>query len=334
MSRLTTFLVLRVLMALGHLAPDTACRLGGGLGVLAFHLRVRRRVATCMVQRGVGLAGPARAKVLRRSYASMGANFLEVWSAGRPGGIGTGLTVLNPRWMGAMHRRHPGCVLVMPHLGSWDLAAYAMGRIFTVLSYAKVQHNLAVDRLLNQRRTALGQTILLTGQGDRTAAVRALRALRSGQALALLADQRPSKDEAEAARFLGQPAWCHSGPAFFARRAGVPLMGGCCLRIRAGRSVMVVGRPWTPAAEVPTSVVTQQVMDHLTSWIRAHPGQYFWQHRRFRGDEPTMADIAGSDGASIAAIRGERMEPPPTSAILGMSEASTPRPRDPATPRP
>ncbi len=295
MSRLLTLLVLRILRALGHLAPDTACRLGGTLGVLAFHLRVRRRVATQLVQRCVGLAGPARARVLRRSYASMGANFLEVWSAGRPGGIGTGLTVLNPRWISLMHRRHPACVLVMPHLGSWDLAAHGIGRTFTVLSIGKVQHNPAVDLLLNQRRNALGQTMLLTGPGERTAAVRAMRGLRSGQALALLADQRPSKDEAEAARFLGQPAWCHSGPAFFARRVGAPLMDGCCLRIRAGRSVLVVGRAWRPAAELSSSVVTQQVMDRLTALIRAHPGQYFWQHRRFRGDEPGD-NVTGSVG--------------------------------------
>ena len=77
----------RLLFALlNRLAADTACRLGGTLGVLAWRLGLRRRVVNEQLSACLGLRGEARAQVARRCYASMGANFLQVWTTGGPDG--------------------------------------------------------------------------------------------------------------------------------------------------------------------------------------------------------------------------------------------------------
>jgi KDO2-lipid IV(A) lauroyltransferase len=264
---------------LGRLAADTADRVGGTLGVLAWRLGIRRAHCTRLVAECLGLRGAARARVLRRAYATMGANFLAVWTIGGPDGPERHLRPLNPRWLAALHRAGRGgrgLVTITPHLGSWDAGALALQALVgPVLAYAKPQHDPAVDTLLNARRSATGVQILITHRGDRTEAVRVLRALRSGGVAGLIADQRPYTEDAEAAWFLGRPAWCHPGAGFFAAKARVQVAAGCCLRERAGRFVFFVGRP-------RDGVGTQQAMDLLSALIAAVPGQYFWMHHRFK----------------------------------------------------
>lgn len=267
------------LRLLGRLAGDTADRVGGSLGVLAWHLGVRRAHCTRLLAGCLGLRGPARARVLRRAYATMGANFLAVWTIGGPDGPERHIRALAPRHLARLHRARragSGLVTITPHLGSWDAGALGLQAfVGPVLAYAKPQHDPAVDALLNARRSATGVAILITHRGDRTEAVRVLRALRAGGVAGLIADQRPYTEDAEPAWFLGRPAWCHPGAGFFAAKARVPAAAGCCLRERAGRFVFFLGRE-------RASLGTQAAMDLLSALIAAHPGQYFWMHHRFK----------------------------------------------------
>ena len=102
---LTRLLVLPLLRALSGLAVDTASRLGGMLGVLVFHLGVRRRVASDLVARTLGLRGGRRRAVVRRSYASMGASFTEPWTIGGVDGGERHLATGNPAWLAQVLRR-------------------------------------------------------------------------------------------------------------------------------------------------------------------------------------------------------------------------------------
>ena len=275
-GRLDRWLVLPVLGMLGLLAADTADRLGGWLGVLAFHAGLRRRQSAALMRLTLGLRGPRRARLLRQAYASMGANFLNVWTIGGVQGPERRLRMLAPRWTARLLARHPGAVALTLHLGSWDagaLAVQALGR--NVVAYAKELHSPAVDAALNARRQATGVVIHHARRGDRTEAVRILRALRGQAWLGLLADQRPISEEAEAAWLLGQPAWCHPGAAFFAGKARVPLIPMCCVRTAAGRYALFTGHPLAVTS-------TQGAMDAVSALIAAVPGQYFWMHHRFK----------------------------------------------------
>lgn len=264
--------------SLRRLAADTACRVGGALGVLAWRLGIRRRVVRAQLAACLGVRGTARARLARRAYAHIGAQFLAVWTIGGVEGPERGVRVLTPRWLALLARRCPAAVFVTAHLGDWDMAAHALAHHWPrVLVYAKALHDPPLDAALNERREAAGVSVVLVRADDRSGAVQALRALRAGAALGMLADQRPH--HGREARFLGRRALCFDGPAVFARRAGVPIIPGCCLRVRAGRSVVWVGRPIPPT--LPHDELVQRTMDALSALILAHPGQYFWHHRRF-----------------------------------------------------
>ena len=275
-------------MLLGYarsIASDTACRCGGALGVAAWRLGVRRRLVSRTIGETIGISGRARALIARQAYATIGANFLEIWTAGGVDGIEHHALPANPAWMRLVQARHPGIVLATLHLGSWDGAVIGGRSCFTrVLAYAKAQHSPGVDEALNHCREVTGAEVLLTRQGDRTGAVTVLKALRTGGAVGLLADQRPRKSEGTPARFLGQATWCHPGPAFFAQRSKVWLVPAFALRVRADLTRVYVLRPFSVEGMDPEAA-TQRVMDTLSALIAAFPGQYFWHHRRF-GAEP------------------------------------------------
>lgn len=280
------------LSSLQLLAADTASRLGGSLGVLAWRMGVRRRLVNETLQRALGLNGPARARVTRRAYATMGANFIEIWTAGGVDGIERHAHAANPQWMRLVQARHPGLVIAASHIGSWDGAVMACRPHLTrLVVYAKAQHNPAMDELLNQRRSVAGTEILLTRQGDRTGAVTVLKVLRDGGgAVGLLTDQRPRREEATPATFLGIPAYCHPGPAFFAQRARAWVVPAFALRVRAGETRAYMLRPFEVTG-MSAEAATQRIMDALSAVITAFPGQYFWHHRRF-GDTPDNCPAA------------------------------------------
>jgi lauroyl/myristoyl acyltransferase len=264
---------------------DTADRLGGWFGVLAFHLGVRRRHCARLVELTLGMRGPQRARVLRQAYASMGANFLAVWTIGGVDGAERHLSWSSPLWTRRIMERSHGAVVLTLHGGNWDAGGLAVqGGGTQLLVYGKELHNPAVDAALNARRQATGLIVQHARRGDRTGALKVLRALREGAWLGLLADQRPMTEEGEAAWFLGRPAWCHPGAAFFASKARVPVIPMCCLRVAAGRYRTFTARPRDPAM-----ASTQWAMDAVSAMIRLVPGQYFWMHHRFKVQPDGMA---------------------------------------------
>lgn len=303
------------LSALNHLASDTACRVGGGLGVLTWHLGIRRRTANQTITRCLGLRGRARAVVMRQSYATMGANFLDVWTIGGPAGPEKNALSINPLWMAAALRRHGNGVFVTPHIGNWDMGAYALAQTgIPVTVYAKAQHNQGLDLHLNKVRARMQVRVLLLTPGEKTGAVKAIRELRRGGILGILADQKPS--EGVPASFLGIATRCHEGPAFFARKVGVPIIPGLSLRTRAGSSQMFIGRPFVVSGDNTADV--QRTMDLMSAMIASFPGQFFWQHRRFpdevvalsqRSEEPWR-----TQGLRLLGIRDSAATRPGSSA--------------------
>jgi len=122
LHRCLTVPLIRLLFGVG---VDTADRAGAALGVLVFHLGLRRKVVSANIALTLGVRGVTRRDIARRSYATMGANFLSIWTFGGPHGPQSGVRWLNPLWMAHLQRVSPGRVMLSPHLGSWDVAGMA-----------------------------------------------------------------------------------------------------------------------------------------------------------------------------------------------------------------
>ena len=175
-----------------------------------------------------------------------------------------------------------GFILVIPHMGNWDLAG--VGASLTgipVFVVAARQRNPLTDAFLNRMRNAQGMEGVMR---DENVVKRVLRGLHHGRVLAFLTDLR-SRTPGMKVRFLGKEANVVAGLGLFARQAKVPIFPGYVRRDGWGRHVWHFEEPIRPDLALPKEQdwnrMTQQVMDIFDGAIRQYPDQYFWYNRRW-----------------------------------------------------
>jgi len=178
-------------------------------------------------------------------------------------------------------------ILVSGHFGNFEITSYMLG-LFGFPSYtiARRLDNPYLDRYLNGFRSAYGQFILpKEGSSAQIDSV-----LRSGGAIALLGDQSAGPKGCWV-DFLGRPASCHKAVALFTLLGRAPLLVsfgkriGGPLEIEMG--VYAVADPEVGGNELAgVKSLTQWYNDRLEEIIRTAPEQYWWVHRRWKGQPP------------------------------------------------
>lgn len=278
----------------GVLAPFGP-RAGGGMaaaiaGLGYSPLRIRRGV----VERQIAAAFPelhARgvARIARESYENLGRVAIEAMLLSR----GSARGVLDrfhpsPEWevVERAHARGRGVVLVAGHLGNWELSgAYVAARGVVVHPVARGMSNPLADAFIRRTRERLGMRIM----HDQEAVRRVPRVLRDGHAVGILADQATVGLASTFVLFFGRPAKTPRGAAVFALRGGAPVVMIHALRQPDGRyefvaEEIVVTRSADRERDVDEIIVRfSQALERL---VRRHPGQYFWQHRRWKHQPP------------------------------------------------
>jgi KDO2-lipid IV(A) lauroyltransferase len=192
----------------------------------------------------------------------------------------------------AAHAQGRGVLVLVPHLGSFELALVA-------LALEDVRVTVVVRPLSNRRvsrdvETARGRTgaEILTHRG---AARRMLAALREGRCVVVVNDQYTRRSEGIFAPFFGVQASTSPGPAMLSLRSGAPVVPLYTVRISRDRHRAV----YLPAIEPEPSGdrmkdiarATERHNAVLESIIRQHPEQWMWGHRRFRHSPDIEGDV-------------------------------------------
>jgi KDO2-lipid IV(A) lauroyltransferase len=191
-----------------------------------------------------------------------------------------------------------GLVVMTGHLGNWELGgAWTAARGVPIEAVVQVQRNRRFDEDLREVRERVWMKTIPKQDAPRGV----LKALRAGHLVALVADQNLSRGGIFV-EFFGRLASTAKGPATFALRTGAPLWIGAALRVR-GQSTPYRLRfqriDVTPTGDTEADIrrMTEAYTQVLESWIRSHPEQYFWHHRRWKtrpeGRErpPSASDI-------------------------------------------
>jgi KDO2-lipid IV(A) lauroyltransferase len=280
LSRLLRVLPERAALGLGALLG----RFAGGV------LRIRRRE----VDAHLALAFPERPPSWRRrvaaaSYAHLGREAVALFRM-------AGMDAADIRARTSVHGLEElegalaagtGVVVVTGHLGNWEIGGAALtARGLPVEAVAKGMANRRFDRDLVATRERLGLRVV----GMEEAPRRILRALREGRVAALVADQNFRRGGVFVP-FFGVAAATAKGPALFALRTGAPLFLAVSLREEgAPPRYRVDLRPVTvePTGDLEADVrrLTEAYTAALEREVRAAPGQYFWQHKRWKTRPP------------------------------------------------
>ena len=180
-----------------------------------------------------------------------------------------------------------GHIVVTAHLGSWELCAYfgqkAALKPFHVL--AKPAKSAAVTAFLDGLRSRMGTRVLWT---DKKSLLRdMLKALRSGESVGFVMDQKPEGRQGPLVEFLGLPTEFVSGPAQMTVKTGCAAFSVFCVREGAFRYRLVSQALVPPGhAETDEAALTQRMADVITGAIRLYPEQWTWNYKRWRDPQP------------------------------------------------
>ena len=176
-----------------------------------------------------------------------------------------------------------GVILVAGHLGNWELsAAYMTARGLPIDAIAMHMANPLSDAFFKRTRERFGTRVLFADES-----VRAIpKALRDGRGVGFLSDQSAKGLASTFIPFFGRPARTPRGAAVFALRNDVPMVFVVALRRPDGRYTahfedVPLVQTGEKEADIDATVARySQVLERL---VREHPEQYFWQHRRWKG---------------------------------------------------
>jgi len=192
-------------------------------------------------------------------------------------------------------------VLISGHFGNFELGGYLMGLFgFPTYTVARALDNRFLDRFVNDFRGRTGQYILpKKGSG-----VDIQRVLERGGILTLLGDQHAGQRQCWV-NFFGKPASTHKAVSVFSLSYQAPTMVSYARRLDRALHYEVgpeaICDPRDPNFEVGTvPLLAQWYTDHLENLIRRSPGQYWWLHRRWKG-QPGVRTKRGPKKLSAAA---------------------------------
>lgn len=173
-----------------------------------------------------------------------------------------------------------GAILVMPHLGAWEMTALYCSMRRRMTSLYRPPRIRALDALITTARERFGATLVPADH----AGVRALlKALRRGELLGILPDQEPRYGNGIFSPFFGIPAYTMTLLARLAQQTGAPVFIAYAERLAAGAGFRLHFLPLAPAAAgASVEEITAAVNAGIEDCVRRVPQQYQWSYKRFK----------------------------------------------------
>ncbi|MDR2617173.1 MAG: lysophospholipid acyltransferase family protein, partial [Endomicrobium sp.] len=176
-----------------------------------------------------------------------------------------------------------GLVLLSAHFGNWELSALAFAKKYPVALIVAKQSNDFVDTMIESFRSKEGFNVLNFQRDDKMSFRQIIKVLRKNQVLAILGDQ-DAGHKGIFLPFMGRLASTPKGPAFFALRAGSPIITAFGVCQRDGSMKMKLEElqiPKTGDEEKDIEIINSIYNKRLEEVIRDNPDQWFWFHRRW-----------------------------------------------------
>ncbi len=173
-----------------------------------------------------------------------------------------------------------GIVFLTPHLGCFEAAAQGYAARFGPIT---VLYRPARKRWLRGLVDSARQRHNLAAAPTTRGGVKQLlKALKAGEAIALLPDQVPPDGMGVWAPFFGRPAYTMTLSARLAQQTGALVVLAWSERLRWGRGYVVHLRPWNDKLPADPAGAAAQVNACMEALIRERPSQYLWGYARYK----------------------------------------------------
>ncbi|WP_281023999.1 lipid A biosynthesis lauroyl acyltransferase [Microvirga flavescens] len=179
----------------------------------------------------------------------------------------------------------PG-IFFSAHLANWELPAICAARFgLDATAVFRAPNDPAVARVLHEIRSGTMGGLEAARQG---AAFAMQGALEKGSHLGMLIDQHFTRGVQVS--FMGRPAMVNPILGKFARRFDCPVHGVRVIRLPGHRFRLQLTPPLDlprdPDGQINVEGAMQAMTSVVESWVREHPEQWLWMHRRWRVPAP------------------------------------------------
>lgn len=278
-------LLLRILRAL----PGRSQRkLALFVAAFAWHLGIRRRVTLDNVRQAFPERdAQAHRRIARGAYDSMALAAVESITSDLLPDDALAAAVEVPDWKGLDVRiaaKQP-VLLASAHFGSWELFAEVMARRGVALSAVVRPLTGAFNQAVVGNRLRAGMELIL----QRGALRKMLAALKRGRVVVQLIDQALPGPQAVWVPFFGRLASTTPAVSMAALHTGAPVYVVAAVREGARLRMEIDGPIAMPAEGTREEKIvahTAELTRLLEARIRAHPEQWLWLHRRWKGTPP------------------------------------------------
>jgi|SRR5579863_4837879 len=185
-------------------------------------------------------------------------------------------------------RRGKGVLFLTGHMSAWELAPFAQALYGYPLHFlVRPIANRRVDALINDYRCRSGNQPIEKNRSARAI----LKVLGEGGTVGVLADQNTDIEESVFVNFFGVPASTTSGLARIALRTDAAVVPGFlswdekCRRYQL-RFEPAVELARTDNEESDVIENTARFTRVIEEFIRAHPDQWLWVHKRWKTRPP------------------------------------------------
>lgn len=167
------------------------------------------------------------------------------------------------------------------HLGNWEMANLFAGAEGLVMHrFYRAANNPAVEDLFRRARGGAPGEVLPKGAAG---ARRAFALLKKGEHLGMLVDQK--LNEGIPVPFFGRDAMTTTSIAQFALRLDLPVVPGRVVRTAPHRLRVEIYPPMELPRTGDLDADVRELMTRINAmiegWIREHPDQWLWLHRRW-----------------------------------------------------
>ena len=193
----------------------------------------------------------------------------------------------------AARRRGKGVLFLTGHMSAWELAPFAQALYGNPLHFlVRPIANARVDTLINRYRCLSGNQPIEKNRSARAI----LRVLGDGGTVGVLSDHNTSLEEGVFVDFFGIPASTTSGLARLALRTDAAVIPGFLSWDRERRKYRLRFLPAvelsrTDNEEEDVRENTQRFTRVIEDYVREHPDQWLWVHKRWKTRPPGEAPI-------------------------------------------
>jgi Kdo2-lipid IVA lauroyltransferase/acyltransferase len=168
------------------------------------------------------------------------------------------------------------------HLANWELPAViaASDGLASTVLYRRPNLGAVADAVIALRKKMMGEMVA----SSLGAPVALARALEHGRHVAMLVDQHYTRGIE--VTFFGRTCKVNPLIAMLAREAECPIHGTRVIRLPGNRFRGEISEEVKPVRDASGRIDVQGTMQAITDvvegWVREHPEQWLWVHRRWR----------------------------------------------------